>query len=787
MEEPRPHENRNTNTGGGNYNERIEGNYIQRSISYIYNYYESSDRQDIKDAPIQDGDTPNYDNLQCPYRGLFHFRPDDAEYFFGREVFIEELFRATQNCNFIPVLGASGSGKSSVVLAGLVPKLQQQGNWLFTHFRPSDGSDPFYALAQALVPLYKSDLDSTDEITQAGKLAQSLKDGQPLSHVFSYIQRKHPNYRVLLIADQFEEIYTSCNDNKTRSSFLDCLLRIIPSPANQFSSSTVLIATMRADFLGNALSYRPLADMLQADIKLGAMNRNELLQVIEKPALKLGVTFQDGLVERIFDDVDKEPGNLPLLEFALTELWKRRTGKQLTHAAYKEIGEVQGAIANYADKEYEKLSFTEQEQAQRIFIQLVRPGEGTEDTRRPATKAELGEKKWSSVKQLADARLVVTSQNTAGEETVELVHEALIKEWKLLREWIESDRAFRTWQEQLRGLIRQWEINRNDEGALLRGVALLKAEEWLQQRLYDISPPESEFIQNSLKVRDRLQKAEKERQQRESNLLKIITGLAISALIILGFSFWQQRQSQKSIEAVFLGTDTTEILNALPKLYTEANNFRNQVDKLKSTDDPINYYRQHEANIKRSFAYYRNILTATSRLQNKIKPIQEKYKLKKMSEEAEKSLSDMLNKYRIPQLKSELSKPHPNFGKLLPGIERTQFEKQYTEESALRMTYEILMGDSGAGADLNKDGFIQDEQEANQMPCDVLKEIERLWREATNEQCGWSGEQDFYQTNNCKQLDSTMYSLIFPAAIGEDAKNRLEVCRISPKLLNKIN
>ena len=347
----------------------------------ITNYYY---RENTTVVPIESTDAAD-ENLPCPYRGLFHFGPDDAEFFFGREVFVEELFAATQNRNFIPLLGASGSGKSSVVLAGLVPKLQNEGHWLFTHFRP--GSEPFHALALALVPLYTQNLDATDKIIQARKLSQSLGDGEiSLADVFAQIHQNHPTARVLLIADQFEEIYTLCADHKIRHSFLDSLLVSFQSSAYQSQYNHVLVATMRADFLGNALLYPPFGDVLKTDIKLiSSMKHDELSQVIEKPAEKLGVTFEGGLVERILDDVEDEPGNLPLLEFALTELWKQRKGKQLTHTAYQHIGKVQGALARHADHNYGKLSATQKEQVRRIFIQLVHPGEGRQDTRRVAT------------------------------------------------------------------------------------------------------------------------------------------------------------------------------------------------------------------------------------------------------------------------------------------------------------------------------------------------------------------------------------------------------------------
>jgi WD40 repeat protein len=518
----------------GNKNQAIGGmsggtafGTVEGSVSVIYNYYYHSEsvRSESVESPAIDGDV----NL-CPYRGLFHFSPNDAEFFFGREVFVEELFAATRTCKFIPVLGASGSGKSSVVLAGLVPKLQNEGHWLFTHFRPD--SDPFHALALALVPLYTPHLDDTDKIIHARKLSKALGEGEiPLADVFAQIHQNHPMDRVLLIADQFEEIYTLCTDQKVRRSFLDALLASFPSCPSQSHYKRVLVATMRADFLGNALLYPPFGDVLKTDIKLiRSMKCEELEQVIVKPAGKLGVTFQEGLVKRILDDVESEPGNLPLLEFALTELWKWRKGKQLTHAAYEDIGEVKGALARHADEKYSNLTDDEKEKVRRIFIQLVHPGEGTEDTRRLATKAELGEASWGLVKQLADARLVVTSRNPAEQETVEVVHEALIRNWSELRQWMDTDRCFRAWQDRLRIGSHQWKQTQRDEGALLRGAALVEAEEKLKQRQEDLCEEEQDFIQASVALRDREQKQRSRRRQ------LTISGLASGLVLALSLT-----------------------------------------------------------------------------------------------------------------------------------------------------------------------------------------------------------------------------------------------------------
>ncbi|MFB2897640.1 WD40 repeat domain-containing protein [Aerosakkonemataceae cyanobacterium BLCC-F50] len=529
-------ENRSAKLGGSAQSSAIITGDRNTATITITNYYY---RENTTVIPIESTDAVDK-NLPCPYRGLFHFGPDDAEYFFGRKVFVEELFAATQTRKFIPLLGASGSGKSSVVFAGLVPKLQQVGRWKFTYFRPGEGDDPFHALALALVPLFMPNLVGDDKLQETRKIAKSLHEKvYPLSYIFTEIQHNYPQERVLLIADQFEELYTLCPDQKVRHSFLDTLLAYFQSSPD---NTTVLFATMRADFLGNALSYRPVADVLQnADVKLGPMNREELSQVIVKPAEKLGVTFQDGLVKRILDDVEEQPGNLPLLEFALTELWNKRTGKELTHKIYEEIGQVEGALARHADEKYRNLTDEEKEKVRRIFIQLVRPGEGVEDTRRIAMKAELGEQSWSLVKQLADARLVVTSRNATSQETVEVVHEALIRNWSELRQWMDTDRSFRTWQERLRAAMYQWEQTQRDEGGLLRGAALAEAEENLKQRREDLSSGEQEFIEVSLALRDRLLNQEEKRRKRQF-LIASITSVVFVSLSIVAAYQWRQAE-----------------------------------------------------------------------------------------------------------------------------------------------------------------------------------------------------------------------------------------------------
>lgn len=474
-----------------------------------------------------------------PYQGLAAFHEDNAAFFFGREAFTSQLLDTIHQRHLAAVIvGSSGSGKSSAVFAGLLPILRRDGDWLIVSFRP--GSHPFHALASALLPLLEPELDETGRLLISQKLADGLRSGEvTLLHTITRLLQKHPvANRLLLVADQFEELYTLCPDPTLRDSFLDELLTTMASGASHRPDPFALLLTLRADFMGQALTHRPFADALQGgSLMLGPMTHNELRSAIEKPAELQGAAFEAGLVERILDDVGEEPGNLPLLEFALTQLWEQVEKGWMTHAVYEQIGRVEGSLARYADQFYAGLDPAEQKEARRIFVQLVQPGQGTEDTRRVAKRADLVGVDWSLVQHLADKRLVVTSLNEENTETVEVVHEALIRGWGQLRAWMAADRAFRNWQETLRGALRGWESSGRDEGALLRGAPLAQAEEWLEQRSDEIGTTEQEYIQISLLFQQE-QVAQRERRRR-----LIIGGLAtglVIALVLTIFAFTQR-------------------------------------------------------------------------------------------------------------------------------------------------------------------------------------------------------------------------------------------------------
>lgn len=484
-------------------------------------------------------DTRGYPHIvHCPYRGLFAFQEEDEPFFFGRETFTQQLVNFVHQKLFVAVIGSSGSGKSSAVFAGLIPHLRREGSWLITSLRP--GERPFHSLALSLMPLLEPQMSERERLLEGNELGQQLQESRlTLRDIVELIIQKQLGRRFLLVIDQFEELFTLCHEPEVREHFLDELAFIV-QPTSKFAFSNFsLLLTLRVDFLGQVLDlHRPIADALQSsNLLLATMNAQELQDTIRKPAEALNMKIEEGLTERILQEVKPASNQLPLLEFALTLLWNKQKGGRLTHAGYVEIGGVEKALADHAEQVFTELSGDEQIQAQQVFIQLVYFGEGTENTRRLATRSEIGEENWKLVIHLsgAHARLVVNGRDQiSGEETVEVVHEALISGWQRLREWIENNREFRTWQERLRAAIRLWEKSNRDDGALLRGFLLREAISWMAQDGENLSQKERTFIERSQQTFiERSQQAFIENSQQNEKRLSVlqrISGFSISIM-----------------------------------------------------------------------------------------------------------------------------------------------------------------------------------------------------------------------------------------------------------------
>jgi energy-coupling factor transporter ATP-binding protein EcfA2 len=342
-----------------------------------------------------------------PYRGLSPFLEEHFALFFGRAAEIKELLGYVNKGGLVAVIGQSGSGKSSLVQAGLLPRVRR-GNlpgsehWEIIILRPGD--DPFEAVFHSFAPLLREAGHAVDnsfarvlaEETDAfaGMVNQVLKD-QPAGA------------RVLLILDQFEELFTLAPEDQQQPFLMSLLAAVEKSPLTA-------VITLRSDFHNECQQYDLFyAAMNRQTVNITQMSRANLKESVIRPAELMGVTFEAGLADRIMDDVGTEPGSLPLLQFALTRLWEGSDKVRLTHQVYADIGGVQAAVAQRAETIYEKLTDEKKEIARRIFTQLVQLNEGDRNTRRQRTYAELGEpadEVRDIVKLLSDARLLVVRE-----------------------------------------------------------------------------------------------------------------------------------------------------------------------------------------------------------------------------------------------------------------------------------------------------------------------------------------------------------------------------------------
>lgn len=296
------------------------------------------------------------------------------------------------------------------------------------------------------------------------------------------ITQSHANQQLLLIIDQFEELYTS-NSEEEQHRFIEQLLPVIAETSQQKawenSPQFTLLITLRTDFMQPASKW--FADILNnyPPIFLEQMAEVGLKAAIEKPAEKQGVTIQTGLTTRILQDLGQAPGHLSLLEFALAQLWKCMKDDIIRHKDYEGIGGIEQAIAQYASDFYETLPAEDQAILQNIMVRLVQPGEGAKDTRQVATRDQIGENNWHLVIYLADKRLVVTGQDkNTKQDTVELVHEALIEHWQLLKEWINENREALRIMRDIEKAAKEWEAHGKSNDYLLQGPKLNLAEEY---------------------------------------------------------------------------------------------------------------------------------------------------------------------------------------------------------------------------------------------------------------------------------------------------------------------
>jgi WD40 repeat protein/transcriptional regulator with XRE-family HTH domain len=500
--------------------------HIEDEPELITRFLELAESARQEDVPV-----PGY----APYKGLLFFDEADSDLFFGRETLTAHLadrvtdLASDASTRLLAIVGASGSGKSSLVRAGLAVALKRAG-WDVRVFTP--GMNPLKALEMKL--------DSN--------------------------QARAESDRVLILVDQFEETFTLCRDESERVRFIERLLDLAQEPYGKI----ILVIALRADFYSHCAQHTVLRQAVAAEQEyIGQMTAQELRRAIEEPARRGGWEFEPGLVDVLLQDIgaqglsEPEPGALPLLSHALLATWGRRRGRMFTLEGYHASGGVRGAIAETAEGVFtDQLNQTQQELARDVFLRLTELGEGTEDTRRRAALNELVRQSAEATQlravlnTLAEARLI-----TLNEDSAEVAHEALIREWQRLHEWLTNDREGLRLHRHLTESAREWVARGLDVGELYRGARLAQAREWAATNAERLNETEQAFLEASIQQEQQgalEREAQRQREletaqklaQTESQHAKqlrrravVLTGAFILAIILAGVAFLFNRQA----------------------------------------------------------------------------------------------------------------------------------------------------------------------------------------------------------------------------------------------------
>jgi WD40 repeat protein/DNA-binding SARP family transcriptional activator len=436
----------------------------------------------------------------CPFKGLAPFEADDAEFFFGRERLVDELVARLADVPLFVIVGPSGSGKSSLLRAGLLPALPPESMLV----RPGERS------------------------------AAELR---------AVLDRVPPGERIVLAVDQFEDLFTSSVDEHERQAFVDALVEAAWDPERR---ALILIA-LRGDLFGRLGSYVELADLVGPNhILLGPMTTSELRRAIEKPAEQTGLEVEPALVDALVEDVAGEPGGLPLLSTALLDLWREREGQSLSFAAYERTGGVRSAVGRHAEAAFRTLNEDEQKLARRILLRLVNGGGGEALTRRRATRVELDADDDQRVARVV-AALVERRLLVADAGTVELVHEALLERWPRLGDWLEEDAQGRRLHRHLTQAASEWDAAGREPSELYRGARLAATLEWADAAGDDagLNRLEREFLEQS--------RTAFARANRRLRALLAVAVLLLVAALVAGVVALAARGSAKRQATVAIG------------------------------------------------------------------------------------------------------------------------------------------------------------------------------------------------------------------------------------------
>jgi energy-coupling factor transporter ATP-binding protein EcfA2 len=456
---------------------------------------------------------------RSPYVGLAAFQIEDAHRFFGRERLIEDLVARLARQPFVAVFGASGSGKSSLLRAGLLPRWQAgTGQRPVALFTP--GPHPLEECAIALSRI-TGEMPSTCQ-------AELSTDRRGLHRIVRQALAGQPGeVELMLVVDQFEEVFTLCHDQDERQRFIHALLAAVQAE----NSRCRVVLGIRADFYAHCTAFPELVEALRdSQVIVGSMTPAELRLAITQPAVRCGYAVETALLTELVSQAGGQVGVLPLLSHALLETWRRRRGTTLTLAGFQAAGGMDGALTQTAESVFGELSALRQQVAKNLMLRLTAVGEGTEDTKRRVTQAELDDSPDTQIvlDRLAQARLIAVDR-----DTVEISHEALIRAWPRLRDWLAEDRDGLRLYREITEATDAWESLNRDDGALYRGVRLARAQEWAARHGTALAGREHAFLDASLAAEEaeqRLARRHSRRLRQTVALLGVLLLLAVAAM-----------------------------------------------------------------------------------------------------------------------------------------------------------------------------------------------------------------------------------------------------------------
>lgn len=467
-----------------------------------------------------------------PYKGLRAFHEADAADFHGRDALIDEMVDAMTTTRLLAVVGPSGSGKSSAVRAGLLPKLRRgdlagSSQWLITDMFP--GTHPFESLEAALLRV---------AAVRPADLYERLT-ADPMGLV-SLVEQLLPDEKtgLVILIDQFEELFSLTPSSSERKRFLDALVGAIQKRDSQLH----VILTLRADFFDQPLQHPEFAEVLRSSlVTVTPPTADGLARAISEPAKRVGIGLEPGLVTRIVDDVREQPGGLPLLQFALTELFSSREGDVLTQAAYQALGGVAGTLARRAEETYSSLPHEAQEATRQMFLRLVTVDELADDTRRRVRQGELLELEidrnvmGNVIQRFGALRFLSFDRDVASRApTVELAHEAVLREWQRLRTWIDERREDLLIHRRIQMTVLDWRHADRDTSYLLRGIRLQQAMAWIDRTDIAVSEEERKLIEESI-VFDEAERTEREAlEQKAARRRKATIWITAGAAAVAG-------------------------------------------------------------------------------------------------------------------------------------------------------------------------------------------------------------------------------------------------------------